>query len=193
MINPLLIIASPLLMTLTVLVSPVFGILFISLFLRLEFLGNDHDFRDDFLELLDVDSKIVFFVQVLNLIKTVMARNNHEFGAGSPDLFRFDFTGLYSPMFKGRPHGYEAAAAATAVIVFAIGLHLNEIVCNVADDLSAESGQIAVSREVARILISDPFFELLFRIDLDAAFPQILGEKFDRMNDGNRWFTIGIS
>ena len=79
------------------------------------------------------------------------------------------------------------------MVVFVVGLHLNEIVCDIADDLSTKFGQITISGEVAGVLICDPFFEFLLRIDLDASFPQILGEKFDRMDDGNRWFTIGIT
>jgi hypothetical protein len=192
MINPLLIIESPLLMTLTVIVSPVSGILLIIFILRLEFLGNDHDFCENLFELFDMDPKLVFLVQVIDLIKTVMARNNHKCGARSPNLLRFDLAGLHSPALEGRPHGDEASTAATAVVVLMVGLHLNEIVCDVADDLSAESGQIAVSGEVAGVLISDPFFEFLLRIDLDAAFAQILCEKLERVKDGNRRLTVGI-
>jgi hypothetical protein len=77
--------------------------------------------------------------------------------------------------------------------VLSVRFHFNEIVCEIADNLSAIISQIAASGEVTGILISDPFFDALFRIDLDPAFPQILGEKLHRMNDRNRGFTLGIT
>ncbi len=149
--------------------------------------------RNDGLEVYYLYAQIVFFVEILKLIKTVVAGDKHYLGPGLSDLVSLDLAGCHPSSLKRGTHGDVAPAPTATVIILAVWGHVAEVLTKLIHQPPCFLPKPAASGDVARILVGDWFFDFLCRIDLYASVSYVFIKDLHAVNDWNRRLTTGYS
>jgi hypothetical protein len=81
---------------------------------------DDHRFDDDFFERQYLYPEIIFFTEVVDLVKAVMARCDDDFGPRRFNLLCFYPTGGHAHRSVFRTHGHDTSPAAATMVVIAV-------------------------------------------------------------------------
>ncbi len=123
------------------------------LFLGFQFFRNYQSVFEHLLERKHLDSQLILFVQISDLIVTVVTRGNADARSGGPDLVGFHLAGSYSPVPESSRHGYSTTTATTTKIIVAVWFHLNKIFTEILDDFPGIFATAAVAADIAGVLV----------------------------------------
>ena len=122
-----------------------------------------------------------------------MTGGDHNFGAGRSDLICFYPSRCHADRFVLRSHRHDAAAAAAAMIMIAIGRHIPEVFSDIRDDFAGLVPESAVSRNIARVLVGDGFLNFFGGVYFQTAVSQIFIHQPDVVHNLNRWLAAFIA
>ena len=135
----------------------------LSLFVFVVFLGFQffRDYQSLFEHLLErkhLDSQLILFAQISDLIVTVVTRGNADARSGGPDLVCFHLAGSYSPFPESSGHGDGTSTATTTKIIVAVRFHLDKIFTEILNDFPGIFATAAVAADIAGVLVGAALF-----------------------------------
>lgn len=90
--------------------------------------GDDHHFTDQFLKEFDLDTQIILFADISDLVVTVMAGNYDDLRPRRLNLIGLDFTRSHPSLFERRSHGNIATPPPATVVIIPVGCHVPEVI-----------------------------------------------------------------
>ena len=90
--------------------------------------GDDHHFTDEFLEVFDLETQIIIFTEISDLVVAVMAGSYDDLRPRRLNLLGLNFTRSHPSLFERRSHGNIAAAPPATVVMLPVGCHVPEVI-----------------------------------------------------------------
>src|SRR3989339_606346 len=95
---------------------------------RFHIVGDDHHSTDEFLKRFYLDTQIILFTKIRELVVTVMAGGYDDLRPRRLNLIGLDFTRSHPSCFKRWTHRNIAPSPPATVVMIPVGCHVPEVI-----------------------------------------------------------------